>query len=421
MFPYCMEKSYQRLLPPQSNSTIFVNMVFDDFEDVSDADHAVTIVMKITLHWVDKRIKQHAAFVGENHPEGDIVEQNTLRYMWVPDFAIYNLKQFHFIHVIKRLAVLRIFPDSSVQYQFQTRLSVGCQFDFRDYPFDKQECLFLVGGYGATSEELIYDGDYYKTEGFQKPLSFAFKVVDLDPEERIVEAMDANGNVVALYSVAGFKMKMKRSFLGKIYINYLPAALAVFVSWISFTIDQEATAGRMSLLVLLTLWQINMAVPLSRGIPLSKHMTAIEEYSLVCLVMNAAALMEYGLIICQRSDIEYLSTTAKLALYKIGQDVYDYNLSSDEGEAVEEDAEEGDKEDERWKERKEKRRAKQEEWSKKKMESSARHSTWFKIFNMLRTPCLPHHIDNISIFLFPAVFIIYNVVYWNHHVSGHAE
>ncbi len=401
-FPFCMEEGYERLTPPQPNNTVFVGLLFHDFEDISDSDNTVTVQLQITIQWEDGRIRVNDGY-NETAPEGEVVDQNMVRIIWIPDFAIYNLKKFDFAHIVKRLAILRIFHNSTIHYSFQARVTIGCTFFFQDYPMDRQECPFLMGSYSSTSQEMIYDGDYFHPLEAQRPLPVQVKLQSLKDEERIVQAKDKKGKVVALYSVTGFKIVTKRGLLGFIFTTYFPSGLAVFVSWISFTIAQDAMAGRLALLVLLTLWQINIFSPLTKQVPPCQYMTAIELYCLVCLVLNAGALLEYGLIICQRSDIEYLSTGTKAMMARLGEDI----SHSGDGSEDEDD-------DKRWREKRRRKREREEEASRLKKSLHKSRMCW----NKCRKPLTTDYIDNCSIFLFPTIFIVFNIIYWNTYLPS---
>jgi hypothetical protein len=128
---------------------------------------------------------------------------------------------------------------------------------------DKQECPLLIGSYGHTSDEMVYDGKYYHPQERQRPLAVTVRIQDLAEKEKMVEVRNSSGHVVAIYSVFGFKFLTERGIQSFIFRTYFPAAIGVFVSWVSFMIEQSAVAGRMALLVTLSLMEINLYKPLT--------------------------------------------------------------------------------------------------------------------------------------------------------------
>ncbi len=192
--PFCVDGSYDKLLPPRPNNTVWVNLLIHDVEGVSDSDSFVIMHLEVTLQWLDERLKPNdnrtEADRRSSEKEGDLLGQDMVHSLWIPDFAIYNLREFSFAHIIKRLAVLRIFANSTVHYSFKVRVTVGCSFYFENYPMDAQECLFLVGSYSHTSEEMIYDGKFFHPLEVQRPLPVMVTLHRLNEKERTVEAKD---------------------------------------------------------------------------------------------------------------------------------------------------------------------------------------------------------------------------------------
>ena len=69
---------------------------------------------------------------------------------------------------------------------------------------------------------------------------------------------------------------MSRVFQPFLIRSYVPSAIFVVVSWVSFTIPPAVVPGRMALLVTLLLMLINISNSVSQTIPMAKNLTAIE-------------------------------------------------------------------------------------------------------------------------------------------------
>ena len=93
------------------------------------------------------------------------------------------------------------------------------------------------------------------------------------------------------------QVKMTRIFQPFILRSYLPSAIFVLVSWVSFTIDPSVVPGRMALLVTLLLMLINMSNGITSSIPLSKTLTAIEVWIFSCIGFVFFALFEYAILL----------------------------------------------------------------------------------------------------------------------------
>ena len=93
------------------------------------------------------------------------------------------------------------------------------------------------------------------------------------------------------YSVAGFKMSLKRKVSHYIITWYLPCGMFVMASWISFLIPPDIVPGRMTLLITLFLVLVNIFNTITANIPKAEGLTAIETYVVTCILFVFGALL----------------------------------------------------------------------------------------------------------------------------------
>ena len=82
------------------------------------------------------------------------------------------------------------------------------------------------------------------------------------------------------FSISGFNIILTRHYAKYLYIYYLPSALFVITSWVSFLIPPEVVPGRMALLVTLFLVLINIFNNVTSVSPNTEGMTAISSWML---------------------------------------------------------------------------------------------------------------------------------------------
>ena len=78
---------------------------------------------------------------------------------------------------------------------------------------------------------------------------------------------------------------------------YLPSALFVIVSWVSFIIHPDVVPGRMGLLITTFLVLINIFNGAKSGAPTSISLNAVDLYLVVCIGLVFAALLEYAIVL----------------------------------------------------------------------------------------------------------------------------
>merc|ERR1719510_1721812 len=99
------------------------------------------------------------------------------------------------------------------------------------------------------------------------------------------------------YSVYGFEIKLTRSIGPFILSVYLPSAMFVMMSWVSFFVPPDIVPARIVLLVTLCLVLINMFNSTTTRIPVSNAVTAMEVWLLACMLLVFLSLVEYAIIL----------------------------------------------------------------------------------------------------------------------------
>jgi len=82
---------------------------------------------------------------------------------------------------------------------------------------------------------MTFNGSYSFDYSTQRALPYDLRFEDLKPEE-LLFIYQADGQEEEHYSVYGFNLVLKRDFQPFIFRVYLPTALLVVTSWISFTV-----------------------------------------------------------------------------------------------------------------------------------------------------------------------------------------
>ena len=99
------------------------------------------------------------------------------------------------------------------------------------------------------------------------------------------------------YSTAGFKLKLDRNSVKYILSYYIPSALFVASSWISFMIPPEVIPGRMALLITLILALVNLSGTVIDKRPSTKNPTVLDIWMLVCISFVWIALLAYAILL----------------------------------------------------------------------------------------------------------------------------
>merc|ERR1719474_1372983 len=125
----------------------------------------------------------------------------------------------------------------------------------------------------------------------QRTLPFNVDIQPLPEHRRIVRGSSSN------YSAYGFEILLSRSLGPFILSVYLPSAMFVMMSWVSFFVPPDIVPARIVLLVTLCLVLINMFNSTTTRIPVSNAVTAMEVWLLACIILVFLTLVEYAIIL----------------------------------------------------------------------------------------------------------------------------
>jgi len=270
--------------------------VIDEISNVNDKTQSMMISMYFAVSWLEPRLKINSSAVewGEDRtgPMNQVNESpETLKYLWYPELEIYGLETFTRQKVLKEMSGVRIMKNKTINYELNVHITISCQMNFDDYPLDAHACQFQVGSYYDTQEVVKCNAHFIYDENRQRSLQHLIQIEQLPSHFKTVHLPSG------VYSAAGFQVKLQRKQMQFVVQVYLPSAMFVIVSWVSFLVKPEVVPGRMAMLVTLFLVLINIFNSVREQAPISSSLNAVDLYLVVCIFFVFAALIEYAVIL----------------------------------------------------------------------------------------------------------------------------
>ncbi|GFQ98560.1 glycine receptor subunit alpha-3 [Trichonephila clavata] len=255
-----------------------------DVTKVDDLNMDYRITLYFRQSWNDSRL----SFL-----EQDIhsVVLNDPKHIWTPDLFFVQEKEGNHHSIIVPNTFLRINPEGEVLYSVRVSVTLSCPMDFKKFPHDKQQCVFMIESYGRTRDKLELSWDRRK---MNPPITvnehinlLLFKVKDV--KEKVRHAKFTFGEYTALEVSMIFERKMG-FFLTRLYIPFL---LLVAISWVSFWIPAKMIALRLSLLFAIFYMMMNISSGMSDYLPPSSYAKGSDVWIAVCETMVFAAFFEF--------------------------------------------------------------------------------------------------------------------------------
>jgi len=315
----CIDADYVKTKSPDNFVTVFINPLLLEIFKVDDLQFTISFSMWLGLNWMDNRLKIEPNQINSGHqivsPNSiALTQQNKklLDHIWIPEIYIPHrglTKCRHgdgFYDEVVNILVKN--KSISVDYWTLQKPTITCSMIFNWFPFDQQNCIFLIQG--SIAEEFMELINIHKAEEMGL-LHFQNTLVDYEisiaptPKQNMSykshsDSLDEFYGMKFAYirSQTGFVFQLKRRWTRYIFIYYIPSSLCVITSWVSFLISPQVIPGRMSLLVTLFLSLTTLLVStVSSSPPVAVGISALTAWIIIQYVFLITAIMAYAFLL----------------------------------------------------------------------------------------------------------------------------
>nr|XP_051689814.1 gamma-aminobutyric acid receptor subunit theta isoform X2 [Oryctolagus cuniculus] len=240
-------------------------------------------ISEINMAWKDSRLAYYETNLNLT------LDYRMHEKFWVPDCYFLNSKD-AFVHdVTVENRVFQLHPDGTVQYGIRLTTTAACSMDLRKFPMDKQACKLEVESYGYTVEDVILSWEdnenaIYMTEELKIPqFSFIGRTITSK------EVYFYTGSYMRLI----LKFQVQREVNSYLVQVYWPTVLTTILSWISFWMNYDSSAARVTIGLTSILVLTTIDSHMRDKLPNISCIKAIDIYILVCLFFVFLSLLEY--------------------------------------------------------------------------------------------------------------------------------
>uniref|UniRef100_A0A8C5PAW1 Gamma-aminobutyric acid receptor subunit rho-1 n=1 Tax=Leptobrachium leishanense TaxID=445787 RepID=A0A8C5PAW1_9ANUR len=373
-----------------------VDVQVESLDSISEVDMDFTMTLYLRHYWKDERL----SFPSSNN-QSMTFDGRLVKKIWVPDMFFVHSKR-SFIHdTTTDNIMLRVQPDGKVLYSLRVTVTAMCNMDFSRFPLDTQSCSLEIESYAYTEDDLML---YWKNGNDS-----------LRTDERIslsqflIQKFHTTTRL-AFYSSTGWYNRLYINFTLRRHIfffllqTYFPATLMVMLSWVSFWIDRRAVPARVPLGITTVLTMSTIITGVNASMPRVSYIKAVDIYLWVSFVFVFLSVLEYA-------AVNYLTTVQERKERKLREKIpctcgvaqprqMDSSYSDGEvnnlGHFV---SENGEKED----------RIMVQLALSTERNSNRRKSQRTYVSMRIDT----HAIDKYSRLIFPAAYILFNMIYWS--------
>ncbi|XP_053671795.1 gamma-aminobutyric acid receptor alpha-like [Anopheles nili] len=307
---------------------IEVDIMVRSMGPISEVDMTYSMDCYFRQSWVDRRL----AFSGAQDTLA--LSISMLGRIWKPDTYFYNGKQSYLHTITTPNKFVRLYQDGRVLYSSRLTIKAGCPMNLEDFPMDTQRCPLKFGSFGYTTNDVLYrwnSGRTAVTIADDMKLS-QFDLVEWpagNVTDRVVHSTASAGatvlnglNSADLELGLGLDGGVGRSTgtggNGKLYMSeysmllvsfhlqrhmgnfliqvYGPCVLLVVLSWVSFWLNREATADRVSLGITTVLTMTFLGLEARTDLPKVPYPTALDFFVFLSFAFIFATIIQFAIV-----------------------------------------------------------------------------------------------------------------------------
>lgn len=252
-----------------------------DFERIEESTGTCTLDGYLDLEWVDPRLRLDAVPAIDRG-------RLTIADIWWPNIEFYNQYDARDVANVQ----LAIKDDGTVVYEDRFRARLGCDLDFRRFPFDRQSLPLQIESFrydaSAMTLQIRPRAERMSARAFL-PDWFISGVT-----ERIV--IDEGNPDRRPYSMYVFAIAVQRKSASYLWNIFLPLALITMLSWVVFWIgNKDFTNIAITTLVA----AVAFAFVVAGGRPRQSYMTfmdavVLNSYVIIFLANVTAVAVHYA-------------------------------------------------------------------------------------------------------------------------------
>ncbi|CAM1326233.1 Hiscl2 (predicted) [Pycnogonum litorale] len=284
------QRYYDKHVPPKKDggpTVVYFHVTVLSIDTIDEESMTYVADIFLAQTWQDYRLRLPDNMTEEYR----ILDIEWLKYIWSPDTFVKNAKQVTFHEMSVPNHYIWIYQNKNILYMAKMSLVLSCPMMFKDYPHDTQTCSMLIESLSHRTDDLV----------FLWNLSYPL-VINPDMELPQLDVLKSETKDCTLeYSTGNFTclavvFTLRRRLGYQLLHTYIPTALIVVMSWISFWISPEAVPARVTLGVTSLLTLATQNTQSQASLPPVSYVKAIDVWMSSCTVFVFCSLMEYAIV-----------------------------------------------------------------------------------------------------------------------------
>ncbi|KAK0077460.1 hypothetical protein PV326_010037, partial [Microctonus aethiopoides] len=252
--------------------------------------------MMLQFRYHDKRLRY-----------ADIAPQYTQIYggqsahdlIWTPAVFVTNERSSVIMGNGVKDLLISIDPSGMVILNTRLEATLNCALRLEKFPFDVQECPLIFESWTNSVQDMKLDWDESPIVLAEELHLTEYRLVEKwvnNTEVSYTAAQQHYGHFAGNFSTISITFKLAREMGFFVMDYYIPSILIVVVSWVSFWLHVDASPPRIVLGTNTILAFMTLASKVENSLPKVSYIKASEIWFLGCTIFLFAAMVEFAFV-----------------------------------------------------------------------------------------------------------------------------
>ncbi|XP_049825678.1 gamma-aminobutyric acid receptor alpha-like [Aethina tumida] len=284
-------------------AVVEVDIMVRSMGPISEVDMTYSMDCYFRQSWIDRRL----AFSG-NSSDTLALSISMLARIWKPDTYFYNGKQSYLHTITTPNKFVRLYQDGRVLYSSRLTIKAGCPMNLEDFPMDIQRCPLKFGSFGYTNQDVIYKWNQHRQVAIAEDMKLSQFDLIATPAANNTDTLPNSDTLTGYrpsintpihlteYSMLLVSFHLQRHMGNFLIQVYGPCVLLVVLSWVSFWLNREATADRVSLGITTVLTMTFLGLEARTDLPKVPYPTALDFFVFLSFSFIFATIIQFAVV-----------------------------------------------------------------------------------------------------------------------------
>ncbi|KAJ7394674.1 hypothetical protein OS493_000495 [Desmophyllum pertusum] len=284
-----------RIRPNYDGGPVVVTVGFYllSINSINVVDMDFTFDVFLRQQWIDRRLDH-----GTNQTL--YLSNHVIDLIWIPDSYFVNAKDGEMHDVTSSNVMIMLAPGGVVKYNARITIKAYCHMNLKDFPMDVQRCPITIESYGYSDTHITFQWET------SSGMDFVPETLQMHPQYILTDmelSQSFTAYVAANWTGVTATFVFERIYSYFIYHVYAPSVIVVILSWVGFVLPRDTPPARVTLAVTAVLTIVTILTMLNSSIAKVNYVKKIDVYLICCFLFVFASLVEYSIILLVLSQV----------------------------------------------------------------------------------------------------------------------